>query len=158
MICKCPQNEQDTSHIGVDIRYKLLFTLDALTHGDIFKCISLYLHGVYIRSLIMIMYQLMTPINDYGKAFRAFHIRMISYTGYMNLMSNIFNYFCIVNLLCPIDTICWHRSKSILVQKMVVAWWHQAITWTKVDYFSVRSCSIYTREISVDMLKISILE
>ena len=35
------------------------------------------------------------------------------------------------NSLWPSDTMWWHTSGSTL------AWWHQAITWTKVDFSSV---------------------
>ena len=38
----------------------------------------------------------------------------------------------------------------------LVAWWHQAITWTSVDYWSVRPHGIHLRAISQEMLKIAI--
>ena len=36
----------------------------------------------------------------------------------------------------------------------LVAWWHQAITWTNVDSSSVKSCGIHRRAILLQMLKI----
>ena len=44
------------------------------------------------------------------------------------------------------DAIWRHRSGSTLAQ-WLVAWRHQAITWTNVDLSSVRSCSIHLRAI-----------
>ena len=40
----------------------------------------------------------------------------------------------------------------------LVAWRHQAITWTSVDLSSVRSCSIYLRAISQEIIKIAALD
>ena len=61
---------------------------------------------------------------------------------------------CNFNPLWPSDAIWWHRSRSTLVQ--VMAYRHQAITWTNVDLSSVKSCHIYLRVISQEILKRSI--
>ena len=45
------------------------------------------------------------------------------------------------------------RSGSTLAQ--VMAWWHQAITWTIVDFSLVRLCGIHPRAISRQMHKLS---
>ena len=61
------------------------------------------------------------------------------------------------NLLWPNDTILWHRSGSTLVQGLwLVVWLHQTITWINVDKSSVRSCGIYPRAISQEVMKMSI--
>ena len=60
------------------------------------------------------------------------------------------------NSLWPSDTIWQHRSGSTLVQVMVVAWRHQAITWTNVDLSSVRFRDIQLRGISQDITQPSI--
>ena len=43
-----------------------------------------------------------------------------------------------------------------LCQHWLVAWWHQAITWTDVNLSSVRSCGIHRSASSWDDLKIPI--
>ena len=53
-----------------------------------------------------------------------------------------------VKSLRPRDAICWQRLGSALAQAMVVAWRHQAITWTNVDLSSVRSSYIHLMAIS----------
>ena len=45
----------------------------------------------------------------------------------------------------------WFRS-------WLVAWWHQAITWTTVDLSSVRSCCIQLRALSWEDLMIPIIK
>ena len=45
------------------------------------------------------------------------------------------------------DAIWRHKSGSTVAQAWLVAWWHQAISWTKVDLSSVRSCDIHLRAI-----------
>ena len=54
------------------------------------------------------------------------------------------------------DTIWWQRSGSTLAQVMLVAWWHQAITWTNVDWSSVKSSDSHIRSISQQMPQPSI--
>ena len=53
---------------------------------------------------------------------------------------------CSIYSLRPTDAIWRHRSGSTLAQ--VIAWWHQAITWTNVNLSSVRSSGIHLRAIS----------
>ena len=53
-----------------------------------------------------------------------------------------------VNPLAPGDTIPCTRIWSTLVQVMLVAWRHQAITWTNADWSSMRCCDIHLRAIS----------
>ena len=40
----------------------------------------------------------------------------------------------------------------------LVAWWHQAITWTSVDILSLGFCSIHLETISEEVLRVSVLE
>ena len=42
------------------------------------------------------------------------------------------------------------------LRQWLVAWWHQAITWTNVDLSSVRSCGFHVRAISLEMPQSSI--
>ena len=56
--------------------------------------------------------------------------------------------------LWPSDTIWQQRSGSTLAQ--VMAWRHQAITWTNVDWSSVKSSDIHIRAISQEMPQPSI--
>ena len=59
-------------------------------------------------------------------------------TGSLNPSSGITR-ICLsyrVNSLHSSDAIWWHRSASPLAQVKVVAWQHQAITWTNVDLFT----------------------
>ena len=55
----------------------------------------------------------------------------------------------LINSLWPSDAIWWLRSGSTLIQ--VVAWWHQAITWTNVDLLSVKPSDIHIRRIAQDI-------
>ena len=63
---------------------------------------------------------------------------------------------CGFNSLWPSDTLWRQRSGSTLAQVMVVAWRHQAITWTNVDWSSVKSSDIHIRTISQEMPEPSI--
>ena len=56
-----------------------------------------------------------------------------------------------VNSLWPSDAICQHWLRQWLV-----AWRHQAITWTNVDWSSVKSSDIHIRAISKEMTQPSI--
>ena len=56
-----------------------------------------------------------------------------------------------INSLWSSDAIWHHRSTSTLV--WVVAWWHQTITWTNIDFSSVKFCGIHLRLISQEVLK-----
>ena len=51
----------------------------------------------------------------------------------------------LVNSLWPSDAIWHQRSWSSVVQVMLVAWWHQAVTWTNVDKPSPRSSDIHSK-------------
>ena len=53
-----------------------------------------------------------------------------------------------INSLWPSDTILWHR--------WLVAWWHQAITWTNAYWSSVKSSDIHIMAISQEMPQPSI--
>ena len=66
--------------------------------------------------------------------------------------------FCTFNSLWPSDAIWHHIIWSSFVQDWVVAWWHQATTWTSVDLSSLRSCGNHLQAISQEMLKIYILD
>ena len=65
-----------------------------------------------------------------------------------------------VNSLWPSYVIGRQGSRSTLAQVMacwqVVAWWHQAITWTNFDLPSVRSIGIHLSTILQEMLQPSI--
>ena len=52
----------------------------------------------------------------------------------------------------------WHRTESTLVQVCLVTWRHQAITWTTVNFSSVRFSNIHLRTISQDIPEPSITE
>ena len=64
---------------------------------------------------------------------------------------------CKTNAITPInsfwssDTVWWERSGSALAQVMLVAWRHQAITWTNVDWSLVNSSDIHIRAISQEV-------
>ena len=58
--------------------------------------------------------------------------------------------------LRPSDAIWRHRSGSTLAKVKLVAWWHQANTWTNVDWSSVKSSDIHIRAISQEMPQPSI--
>ena len=63
------------------------------------------------------------------------------------------------NSLCPSDAIWQHRSGSTLAQVWLVAWSHQAITWSVLTYIlSMRFSGTHLRLTSQEVLKISILE
>ena len=53
-----------------------------------------------------------------------------------------------LNLLWPSDSIWRHISRSTFVQIWLVAWRHQAITWTNIELLSVTSSCIYLTVIS----------
>ena len=58
-----------------------------------------------------------------------------------------------VNTLCPVKPygeiyMSWHW-----LRQWPVAWWHQAITWTIVDWSSVKSNDIRKRAISLEILQ-----
>ena len=55
---------------------------------------------------------------------------------------------CTSNSLWPSDAMWWQRSGSTL------AWWHRAITWTNVEFSSLRFCGIPLKTISLGWLKI----
>ena len=57
--------------------------------------------------------------------------------------------------MLPGDEIRWHRSVLILAQ--VMAWCHQAITWTNVDLLLMRFCDIHLRAISQRVPMINLL-
>ena len=59
-----------------------------------------------------------------------------------------------VNSLWPSDAIWWQRFGSTLA--LIMAWRHQAITWTTIDLSSVRSWGIHSRALSCEDLKIPI--
>ena len=56
-----------------------------------------------------------------------------------------------INSLWPRDAIWRHRSVLTLAQVWLVAWRHQAITWTNVDLSSIRSSDIHLRAISQEI-------
>ena len=58
------------------------------------------------------------------------------------------------NWLLPSDTIYRHRSGSTLVH--IMAWRHQAITWTNVDLSSIRFSDIHLQAISQEIPQSSI--
>ena len=62
----------------------------------------------------------------------------------------------VFNSLWPSDTIWRHESGSTLAQ--VMAWRHQAITWTNVDLSSVRSCGIHLSAILQEIRQQSVTE
>ena len=52
----------------------------------------------------------------------------------------------VINSLCPSDAMWCHKTQSSLVHVIcLVAWWHEAITWTNVHIFLVRFCGIHLR-------------
>ena len=69
----------------------------------------------------------------------AFHINLQQWNA-MDMLRYTFN------SLGPSDATWRWRSWSTLVR--VMAWRHQAITWTNVDLSSVRSCGIHLRTLS----------
>ena len=81
--------------------------------------------------------------------------KQITFNSVREIISKIYLYEqvpVIINSLRPSDAIGRQRSGSTLAQ----AWRHQAITWTNVDWLSVRSCGIHQRALSWDDLKIPI--
>ena len=83
-------------------------------------------------------------------------ISNIRYTKYQNLnvsrlalqlyLPNPLNWG--VNSLWPRDAIWRQTSGSYWLRQWLVAWRHQAITWTNVDWSSVKSSDIHIRSIS----------
>ena len=60
------------------------------------------------------------------------------------------------NSLGPGDAIWQQRSGSKLVQVMACCWRHQAITWTNIDWSSMKSSDIHIGAISQQMPQSSI--
>ena len=61
-----------------------------------------------------------------------------------------------INSLWPEDAIQRHGTRSTLDQVWLVAWRHQANTWSNVDLSSVRSLGIHLRALSLEDVKIPI--
>ena len=59
--------------------------------------------------------------------------------------------------LGPIDAIWGHRSSQHWLRQWLVAWRHQAITWTSTDLSSMKPYGIYLRAVSQEMLKFELL-
>ena len=59
-----------------------------------------------------------------------------------------------INSLCVSDTKWWYISGSTLVMVMAFCPWHQSITWTNVDFSSVRFSGINQKAISQQMPKL----
>ena len=104
--------------------------------------------------------QIITCYASNWTIYDAVHWRIYASQGFNELSKHIMTQMTMdINSLWTSDAIWKPRSESILAQAMAccpVAWQHQAITWTSVDWSSVKSSDIHIWAISQEMSQSSI--
>ena len=127
-----------------DIRCKYMF---------MFRLTNLACKGLNLKCLLIFSKCLMICskssdilFDDLKNFSWTLHMWEVLHSGQLWLFVTWSNAIIFLSINEEYDTIYWWEV-SVLI-KCLVAWWHQAITWTNVDFSSVQSSDIHLRAIS----------
>ena len=89
-----------------------------------------------------------THLHDKMYSFNSWQFDSIMPKRHSSIVNALELCFFWINSLWPIDTIWCRDLCQHWFRQWLVAWWHQAISWTNVDLSSLRSSDVHLRAIS----------